>query len=156
MPAYTILTQKSLLAIADQLPRNRKALLKISGIGAAKVERFGAEIIQMVEDYCYDQEHPKEPAYVQAARLFAEGKSVEDVAGAMLRATSTVEGYLLTAVEQGVLDSDLLITPEQQDEILSYILEHPKITTLRPLFDHFEGKYSYTQLRIARHLSKDL
>ena len=156
LPAYTILTQKSLLAIADQLPRDRKALLKISGIGAAKVERFGAEIIQMVEDYCYDQEHPKEPAYVQAARLYAEGKSVEDVAGEMLRAVTTVENYLLTAVEQGILDPDLLATPEQQDEILSYIQEHPEITTLKPLFEHFEGKYSYTQLRVARHLSKDL
>ncbi len=156
MPAYIILTQKSLLAIADKLPRDRKSLLKIPGLGAAKVERYGAEIIQMVEDFCYDQEHPKEPAYVQAARLFAESKSVEDVAGAMLRATSTVEGYLLTAVENGIINPDLLITSEQQDEILSYIVEHPEVTTLKPLFEHFEGKYSYLQLRIARYLSKDL
>ncbi len=156
MPAYVILTQKSLLAIADQLPRDRKSLLKISGLGAAKVNRFGAEIIQMVEDYCYDQEHPKEPAYVQAARLFAEGKSVEDVAGAMLRAVSTVEGYLVTAAQQGLLSPELILNSEQQDEILSYIQEHPEITTLKPLFEYFEGKYSYMQLRIARHLSKDL
>ena len=120
------------------------------------MNRFGAEIIQMVEDYCYDQEHPKEPAYVQAARLFAEGKSVEDVAGAMLRAVSTVETYLFTAVEQGLLSPELILNSEQQNEILSYIQEHPEITTLKPLFEHFEGKYSYMQLRIARHLSKDL
>ena len=156
IPAYVVLTQKSLLAIADQLPRDRKSLLKIHGIGAAKVNLYGAEIIQMVEDYCYDMEHPKEPAFQQAARLFAEGKSVEDVAGEMLRAVTTVENYLLTAVEQGILDPDLLASPEQQDEILSYIQEHPEITTLKPLFEHFEGKYSYTQLRVARHLSKDL
>ena len=74
----------------------------------------------------------------------------------MLRATSTVEGYLLTAVENGIINPDLLITPEQQDEILSYIVEHPEVTTLKPLFEHFEGKYSYLQLRIARYLSKDL
>jgi hypothetical protein len=152
LPAYTILTQKSLLAIADQLPRDRKSLLKISGIGAAKVDRFGAEIIQMVEDYCYDQEHPKEPAYMLAARLFAEGKSVEDVAGAMLRAISTTEGYLVTAVEKGILDPNLILDAEQQSEILGYIQEHPEVTTLKPLFEHFEGKYSYFQLRIAKHL----
>ena len=156
LPAYTILTQKSLLAIADQLPRDRKSLLKISGIGAAKADRFGAEIIQLVDDYCYDLEHPKEPAYVLAARLFAEGKNVEDVAGAMLRAVSTVEGYLVTAAQQGLLSPELILNSEQQDEILSHIQEHPEITTLKPLFEHFEGKYSYFQLRIARHLSKDL
>ena len=156
LPAYTILTQKSLLAIADQLPRDRKSLLKIPGLGAAKVDRFGAEIIQLVEDYCYDIEHPKEPTYVQAARLLAEGRSVEDVAGAMLRAVSTTEGYLVTAVEKGILNPDLILNTEQQGEILSYIQEHPEITTLKPLFEHFEGKYSYFQLRIARHLTKDL
>ena len=156
IPAYVILTQKSLLAIADQLPRDRKSLLKISGIGTAKVDRFGAEIIQMVEDYCYDMEHPKEPAYQKAAQLFAEGKSVEDVAGEMLRAVSTVESYLFTAVEKGLLSPDLILNSEQQDEILGYILEHPEITILKPLYEHFDGKYSYLQLRIARHLSKDL
>ena len=152
LPAYTILTQKSLLAIADQLPRDRKSLLKIPGIGQAKVDRFGAEIIQLVEDYCYDIEHPKEPTYVQAARLLTEGKSVEDVAGAMLRAVSTTEGYLVTAVEKGILDPALIVDPEQQREIIGYIQEHPEITMLKPLFDHFEGKYSYLQLRIARKL----
>ena len=156
LPAYTILTQKSLLAIADRLPRDRKALLKIPGIGAAKADRFGAEIIQMVEDYCYDMEHPKEPAYQQAARLFAEGKSIEEVAGAMLRAISTVEGYLYTAVEKGILDPDLILSPEQQETIMSYTQSHPKITTLKPLYEHFDGHFSYLQLRIAKLLSRDL
>ena len=130
LPAYTILTQKSLLAIADSLPRDGKALLRIPGIGAAKAKRFGADIIQIVEDYCHDLEHPKEPAFQQAAHLFAEGKSIEDVAGAMLRATSTVEGYLYTAVEKGILDPDLILAPEQQDEILTYLPQAP-LRTLR-------------------------
>ena len=156
IPAYVVLTQKSLLAIADQLPRDRKSLLKIHGIGAAKVNLYGAEIIQMVEDYCYDMEHPKEPAFQQAARLFAEGKSVEDVAGEMLRAVSTVEGYLITAVEKGILDPDLIIDAQQQDEILSYMLEHPELTALKPVYEHFEGRYGYLQLRVARILSHDI
>ena len=74
----------------------------------------------------------------------------------MLRAVSTTEGYLVTAVEKGILNPDLILNTEQQGEILSYIQEHPEITTLKPLFEHFEGKYSYFQLRIARHLTKDL
>ena len=156
IPAYVVLTQKSLLAIADQLPHDRKSLLKIHGIGAAKVNLYGAEIIQMVEDYCYDMEHPKEPAFQQAARLFAEGKSVEDVAGEMLRAVSTVEGYLITAVEKGILDPDLIIDSQQQDEILSYMLEHPELTALKPVYEHFEGRYGYLQLRVARILSHDI
>ena len=145
-----------MLAVADQLPRDRKALLKIPGMGAAKTNRYGAEIIQMVEDYCYDMEHPKEPAFQQAARLFAEGKSVEDVAGEMLRAVSTVEGYLATAVEKGILAPDLIINAQEQNEILSYLQEHPETNVLKPVYEHFEGRYTYLQLRIARLLSRDM
>ena len=156
MPAYVILTQKSLLAIADQLPRNSKELLKISGLGKMKVQRYGDELLQIVDDYCHDMEHPKEPAYRQAARLFAQGKSVEDVAGAMLRAVSTVENYLLTAVEQGELPAERLLAPEQQKEILDYLTEHRELTALKPVYEHFEGQYSYTQLRGARLLASEL
>lgn len=156
LPAYIILTQKSLLAIANLLPRNNKELLKIPGIGHAKMSKYGSEIIQVIDDYCYDMEHPKEPAYVQTARLLAEGMSVNDVAGAMLRTVSTVENHLVTAVENGILNADLILDPDQQDELLGYITEHPEISTLKPIFEHFNGKYSYMQIRTARILSRDL
>ena len=156
MPAFTILTQKSLLAIAEQLPKDQRALMKIPGIGKVKVKQYGEELVQLVEDYCHDIDNPKEPTYVQAARLLAEGKSPEEIAGAMLRAVSTVEGYLLTAVEKGIMEADLLLSSEEQDEIMEYMFEHPEVTTMKPLYEHFEGKYTYLQLRTARFLSKSL
>lgn len=154
LPAYTILTQKSLLAIADTLPRNRKELLKVPGLGNAKVAKYGAEILQLVEDYIYDQEHPKEPSFQQAARLWAEGKTIEEIAGEMLRAVSTVEGYLVTAVENGILDPELVLPPERQDDVVRYMMEHPEISTLKEIHEHFGTEYSYFELRIARILSR--
>lgn len=156
LPAYTILQQKSLLAIADQLPRDGKALMKIPGMGTAKVARYGAEIVRMVEDYVEEQEEKKEPTWMRAARLYAQGKSVEDIAGEMLRAVGTVDGYIYTAVENGVLDADLVVSEEAQDEIVDYMLEHREMSTLKSVYEHFEGKYSYLELRVARLQMKDL
>lgn len=156
LPAYTILQQKSLLAIADQLPRDSKALMKIPGMGSAKVSRYGAEIVRMVEDYIEEQEEKKEPTWMRSARLFAQGKSIEDIAGEMLRAVSTVEGYIYTAVENGALDADLVVSDEAQDEIVDYMLEHREMTTLKNVYEHFDGKYSYLELRVARLQMKNL
>jgi transposase len=156
LPAYTILQQKSLLAIADQLPRDSKALMKIPGMGSAKVSRYGAEIVRMVEDYLEEQEEKKEPTWMRSARLFAQGKSIEDIAGEMLRAVSTVEGYIYTAVENGALDADLVVSDEAQDEIVDYMLEHREMTTLKNVYEHFDGKYSYLELRVARLQMKNL
>ena len=156
MPAFTILHQKSLLAIADMLPRTGKELLKIPGLGAAKVAKYGVELVQLVEDYCEAQNSHKEPPYLHAVRLFAEGKGIEDIAGEMLRATSTVEGYLLTAIENQVMDPDLVVSQEEQDEIVQYMLDFPDIPPLKSVYENFEGRYSYLKLRVARMVAQEL
>lgn len=156
LPAYTIITQKSLLAIADTLPRDRKALLKIPGMGAVKVTQYGADIIQIVEDYCEEMEAKKHPIWETAARRYAEGASIADISGELLRAPSTVEGYIFTAVENGILDPDLVVNSEEQDEIITFFLEVGEKATMKSVFEHFEGRYSYLKLRVARHLTNDL
>ncbi|MBM7772194.1 DNA helicase-2/ATP-dependent DNA helicase PcrA [Actinokineospora baliensis] len=45
VPAYVIFTDATLLAIAEQRPADRAALVAISGVGASKLDRFGAEVL---------------------------------------------------------------------------------------------------------------
>lgn len=51
LPAYTILKQVSLIEIVNTLPKTEKELLEIKGIGKKKLQQFGTEILQMVEEY---------------------------------------------------------------------------------------------------------
>ncbi|MFC5288856.1 ATP-dependent DNA helicase UvrD2 [Actinokineospora guangxiensis] len=48
VPAYVILTDATLVAIAEQRPVDRAGLVAISGIGAQKLEKFGAEVLTLV------------------------------------------------------------------------------------------------------------
>ncbi|PPK60825.1 ATP-dependent DNA helicase UvrD2 [Actinokineospora auranticolor] len=48
VPAYVIFTDATLLAIAEQRPADRAALVSISGIGAAKLDKFGDEVLGLV------------------------------------------------------------------------------------------------------------
>ena len=43
-----VFTDATLMAIAEQRPADEAALVSISGIGATKLERFGAEILGVV------------------------------------------------------------------------------------------------------------
>jgi RecQ family ATP-dependent DNA helicase len=47
VPAYVILHDRSLKALAQARPRYPNQLLAIEGIGAAKVERFGADLLRL-------------------------------------------------------------------------------------------------------------
>jgi DNA helicase-2/ATP-dependent DNA helicase PcrA len=48
VPAFVVFTDATLMAIAEQRPADERALVSISGIGATKLERFGAEILGVV------------------------------------------------------------------------------------------------------------
>ena len=50
IPAYTIFHDKTLKALASVQPKDETGLLQISGIGQAKVEKYGEEILSLIND----------------------------------------------------------------------------------------------------------
>ncbi len=48
-PAYCVFTDATLAAIAEQRPRDVPALVRIPGIGQAKLDRFGDDVLALVE-----------------------------------------------------------------------------------------------------------
>jgi len=48
VPAYVILHDRTLCEIAELLPNSRQALLSVPGIGLAKAERYGEELLAIV------------------------------------------------------------------------------------------------------------
>ncbi len=48
VPAYVVFTDATLTAIAEQRPGDAAALTAIPGIGAAKLERYGADVVALV------------------------------------------------------------------------------------------------------------
>lgn len=49
VPAFVVFSDKTLTAIAEQRPTDTAALVAISGIGAKKVDEYGADIIELVK-----------------------------------------------------------------------------------------------------------
>ena len=164
--AFVVLWQRSLLAIVNALPTNEEELLNVPGMGKVSIGRYGKEILQIVDDYLRESNErrtpeevePKkkpEPTWKKAVQLMAEGKSLEEVAQMLNRAKSTVETYMLTAVEQGAMDADLILPMEAQEEIVAYLMSEDDVK-LKDVYDHFDGKYSYLELRVARWIARGL
>ena len=164
--AFVVLWQRSLLAIVNALPTNEEELLNVPGMGKVSVGRYGKEILQIVDDYLRESNErrtpevvePKkkpEPTWKKAVQLMAEGKNLEEVAQMLNRAKSTVETYMLTAVEQGAMDADLILPMEAQEEIVAYLMSEDGVK-LKDVYEHFDGVYSYLQLRVARWIARGL
>lgn len=51
LPVYTILQQKALLGITNTLPTSSKELLAVPGIGKKIIEKYGIQLLEMVDEY---------------------------------------------------------------------------------------------------------
>jgi DNA helicase-2/ATP-dependent DNA helicase PcrA len=49
VPAYVVFTDATLQLIAELKPRTPQALLDISGIGRQKLDRYGADVLELVD-----------------------------------------------------------------------------------------------------------
>ncbi len=51
VPAFVVFTDATLQAVAEAEPTNRQQLLKLSGIGTVKVDRYGQECLKVIADH---------------------------------------------------------------------------------------------------------
>ena len=56
LPAYTVLHQKAILGIANTLPSSSKEMLAVPGIGKKVLERYGVQLLEIVDKYRFAQE----------------------------------------------------------------------------------------------------
>ncbi|GHV56928.1 helicase [Bacteroidia bacterium] len=55
VPAFGVFTQKTLYELVNYLPVDGKSLQKINGIGTKKFHQFGAEITEIIREYCEEK-----------------------------------------------------------------------------------------------------
>ena len=52
VPPYVIFPDKSLVEMARVFPKNESELLKIHGVGNARLEKYGKTFLETIEKYC--------------------------------------------------------------------------------------------------------
>ena len=65
VPAYVIFTDASLADMCEKRPVTPEEFLNVSGVGDVKLERYGADFIQAIKDYC-DGNPSEEPTVSKA------------------------------------------------------------------------------------------
>jgi len=162
---YEILPTRSLIEIAQFLPLNLVALKKIKGIGKGKSERFGAELITMVEQYCNEHniqtgqlaemaeealeaKPPKTETKTLSFEMFRSGKSIEEIAQERGFVRSTIEGHLAHFVGSGELDLSELLEAEKVQEIEQFFHDQ-NTTSSSEAKAHFGEKYSYGEIKLV-------
>lgn len=72
LPAYAVFSDATLLDMCRRLPRTREEMLGVSGVGRAKLARFGAPFLKCINEYC---ERDIKPCLHKEGQAAAVGKN---------------------------------------------------------------------------------
>lgn len=157
-PLYHIATTKSLVQIANFLPATTKQLLNIHGMGKVKVANYGSEILDMVQNYCFDSkisfkkdeeilspEIPKKSTKEISLDLYLHGNSAEDIAKTRAMSIRTIEGHLAYWIGMGKLNAADFVTKIHLNHITDYLENNPR-AKLTDIKNGLDKSISYTEI----------
>jgi len=168
VPIYIVANQNALKEIATYLPFCKNDLVKLSGFGKAKAEKYGDDIIGLVVDYCSQHEiecnmaakeetpkrerkerstETKTPTNLVSFNLFKEGKTIADIAKERNLSEATIEGHLIAFVAGKQINIDDLLPVEKQDLVKEAIIAHGK-QSLSALKRNLPENISFGEIRL--------
>ncbi len=164
VPVYMVFSQKALNELVNYLPTDSATLQLINGMGAKKIEQFGADIVQMIQHYCNEnniekgeiplkenprkEKKPKINSKKASFDLFKSGKTIVEIAQERGFAASTIESHLAHYVGLGELDVKQFLNEEKLKKIVGYFksVENKGFNEAK---NHFGDAVSYSELRMG-------
>ncbi|WP_027109233.1 DNA helicase RecQ [Lacticigenium naphthae] len=171
-PPFIVFTDKSLLDMAAKFPVSEAEFLDINGVGAAKLEAYGAEFLHLIQAYVAENEldtqalrsenvsvetvTQERPAtgfsgdtVLETVSLFEGGATLEEIAKQRGYTATTISNHLAKALERGeTLDYQRLVPPEVESEILAAI-ETEGAEFLKPIKEAVDSTITYEQIKFV-------
>ncbi len=168
VPPYVVFSDATLVEMAAYLPQSDWELRKISGVGDLKFEKYGADFLNEVRNYCrknnlvsrIDLKSPKRErkprtkrdgdgrdTYQKSLDLFRDGLSIPEIARERGFGVSTIEGHLARFIPDGKVRLDELVPVEKIDTIRNAVLKFNENGVLSPIKEFLGEDYSYGEIR---------
>ncbi len=152
VPAYVIFHDATLMEMVERRPVTLSAMSAVSGVGASKLDKYGAQFLAAINDRPEAPAAAGDDAGQKIESLLAQGLSVDEVAAGLQMDDARFHQALSSLVRSGavpleqVLKMDEDILGDIQAEILACMDETS--TNLRAVFDTFGGVHPMEHLRL--------
>ncbi|HSK72304.1 MAG TPA: DNA helicase RecQ [Pyrinomonadaceae bacterium] len=168
VPPYVVFSDATLVEMATFLPQTEAEMRQISGVGDLKMEKYGADFLQVIKNYCgenglesrIDLKTPKRErknrtkkdasgndTYSISYKLFRSGLSVAEIAREREMATSTIENHLVRFVSSGEIELDELVPANKIEPIRNAIIKFSDSNAISPVKEFLGEGYSYMEIK---------
>lgn len=159
VPAYVIFHDATLMEMVENKPRTLAAMSAISGVGAAKLEKYGDQFLSTINSTEKESLSDEEIR----TRLLAElnnGTSIDAIAAKSGIPQSKTDSGLVALARDGQLTIETItaeLSEAQQQEIEAEILFaiDTDEQSLQPVSERLGGRYSLSLLRVVQAVVKN-
>ena len=174
LPAYAILQQRALVGIVNLLPQTPEALMLIPYLGKRGVEKYGKEILAIVNRYV-NENHVERPeiqtefvpkgarvdTVEESLKLLHEGISITDIAQARTLTTATIYTHMARAIREGKINVAEVMNEEKQTLIRQALSEVRRqaspedtlTTIIQKTAVHLKGQATREEVRFVSSLT---
>lgn len=175
VPPYIVFSDVALMGMVEILPSEIDQLLKVSGIGKVKAEKYGSEIIEMINNFVethqmerpnvsefLDVNQPVKPAkkkkkkktkgdtYKITLELYQSGMSAEEIAQERELAETTIVGHLCQLYSQGEkVDLKSMVSDEEYSKVKNAVEQVGETYPLKPIFNFLDASIPFHTIRVA-------
>ena len=168
VPPYVVFSDATLVEMATYLPQNDWELRKISGVGDLKFDKYGADFLKEIKDYCLKngevsridlksqkrerKQRTKRDAtgkdtYRTSLDMFRDGKPIPEIARTRGLAVSTIENHLARFIATGEVSLEQFVSLDKVEPIRAAILKFADSNALSPIKEFLGEDYTYGEIR---------
>jgi ATP-dependent DNA helicase RecQ len=168
VPPYIIFSDATLVEMAAYLPQNESEMRRISGVGDLKWQKYGADFLNEVRNYCkrnnlasrIDLKTPKRERKARPKRdasgidtynmtldMFQSGLSIEEIAEARAMSKTTIETHLIRFIQSGQISLEDIVPDSKIEPIKNAITRLNTGFAVAPVKEFLGENYSYGEIR---------
>ncbi len=149
VPAYLIFADKVLQELVLHKPTTLQEVSEISGIGVAKLAKYG----KLIADHIRKEQGKKRSAgesYEDTFVLLNKGLTIEEIAEYRHLKEITVYSHLAHLIQHGRIENwQQFISTQEVQAVTQAWLQNGRPNELKPLFTALDGGISYGKIRVA-------
>ncbi len=168
VPPYVVFSDATLIEMATFLPQTEDEMRKISGVGDLKLQKYGADFLEVIVDYCdrnnlnsrINLKSPKREIKTRTKRdasgqttydvsldMFKSGMSVDEISETRELARGTIETHLVRFIGSGEVRLEDLVEKEKIEPIKNAIEQVNSGFAVAPVKEFLGEDFSYGEIR---------
>ena len=164
LPAFVVFSDAALRQMASHAPLDRDSLLRMKGVGEAKLRQYGDRFIAIIREHAgapgdglsSGTPHtagrtPLGETYARTLELVREGLNVAEVAERRGISQRTVLAHMERLTDEGEsFDMAHILPPPHRYVRIAHALRAANSDLLAPVMERLGHRYSFEELRLVR------